>query len=180
MNIKAIVVSSSLLLFSLSVLAASVVPDDMLAAHNSYRAAVGSPGLRWSDSLEAKAKNLANKLKLKGCSMSHSSTGENLYWASAKMSATSKDASGNWVWENTVQAVDDKKVTNSWADEKQWFDYNKNKCNAPAGKACGHYTQVVWKSTTELGCGNAVCSDSSQVWVCNYAPAGNIVGEKPY
>ena len=40
--------------------------------------------------------------------------------------------------------------------------------------ATGHFTQVVWKSTTGLGCGfNAGC----RMYVCNYSPPGNFLGQ---
>jgi pathogenesis-related protein 1 len=45
---------------------------------------------------------------------------------------------------------------------------------------CGHYTQVVWKNSMEVGGGMAICDNKSQVWVCNYNPPGNVEGEKPY
>ena len=46
---------------------------------------------------------------------------------------------------------------------------------------CGHYTQMVWQTSTKVGCAMAVCEDSQeQVWVCQYQPAGNWVGKKPY
>ena len=171
-----------LYLIGLTAHASDVVVADMLSAHNDWRSKVGSPALTWSNSLQTEAQNWANKLKAKGCGMKHStgSSGENLYWASAKKSASSKDAAGNWIWNNTLQTVSDKHVTDSWGNEQQWYDYASNQCNAPAGKSCGHYTQVVWKDTKEVGCANAVCDDFSQVWVCNYAPAGNYVGQKPY
>ena len=180
MKANKVILISSLLFSSLSVHAADIVSADMLAAHNGYRIAVGSPALGWSDSLQTKAQKWANHLKARGCVLSHSGPGENLYWAGAERRAKSKDSSGKWIWEESVQAIDDKEVTDSWGSEKQWFDHSNNKCNAPTGKACGHYTQVVWKSTTEVGCGNAVCDDFSQVWVCNYSPAGNVTGQKPY
>jgi pathogenesis-related protein 1 len=45
---------------------------------------------------------------------------------------------------------------------------------------CGHYTQVVWRKSTDLGCGFATCSGGggfvNDIWICNYAPAGNSIG----
>ncbi|MBO4329990.1 MAG: hypothetical protein J5820_05070, partial [Rhodocyclaceae bacterium] len=37
----------------------------------------------------------------------------------------------------------------------------------------GHYTQMVWNTTTEIGCGYKVCSGAIQM-VCNYNPPGNV------
>ena len=70
------------------------------------------------------------------------------------------------------------KVVDSWGGEKGFYDHTSNRCRA--GKVCGHYTQVVWRDSTEVGCGMAVCANASQVWVCNYRPPGNYVGQKPY
>ena len=44
---------------------------------------------------------------------------------------------------------------------------------------CGHYTQVVWRKSLRVGCGMATCG-ATEVWVCNYDPAGNWDGERPY
>lgn len=38
--------------------------------------------------------------------------------------------------------------------------------------ATGHFTQVVWKATKRLGCGQA-----GKFVVCNYYPAGNVQGQ---
>ena len=48
---------------------------------------------------------------------------------------------------------------------------------------CGHYTQVVWESTSAVGCGYGTCQDDSfniEVIVCNYDPPGNYIGQAPY
>jgi hypothetical protein len=43
----------------------------------------------------------------------------------------------------------------------------------------GHYTQIVWRETKEVGC--AIDSAKGQdVLVCRYFPAGNVQGQKPY
>ena len=42
----------------------------------------------------------------------------------------------------------------------------------------GHFTQVVWKSTTEAGFGVAVCPNNQiMIVVGNYSPAGNFMGQ---
>jgi hypothetical protein len=43
----------------------------------------------------------------------------------------------------------------------------------------GHYSQIVWKTTTKVGCGFAE-SNGSDVLVCDYAPPGNVMGERAY
>lgn len=135
----------------------------MVAAHNSWRQRVGVPPLTWSTSAAKVAQSWANQLKnTQNCQMSHNPDrgeyGENIYWSSGR-SSTSKD------------------VVNSWGSEVQDYDYATNQCNR--GKMCGHYTQVVWRDTTQVGCGKASC-DSVEIWVCNYSPPGNYNGEKPY
>jgi len=148
--------------------------NEMVAAHNQFRRAVGAPDVQWSDSVAAKAQAWAETLKSKGCKMEHSKDrkgklGENIYWASPV-----KWSDGR----TEVQEITPAKVVDWWANESKNYDHSSNSC-AP-GKVCGHYTQVVWRTTTEIGCGKAVCDDKSQVWVCNYQPAGNIIGRKPY
>lgn len=146
---------------------------DMVAAHNKWRDTVGRPALKWSSSLADTAQAWANSLKNdQACNMTHSRTpglGENLFWASALMYS---DGTTQLQAMNAAQVVDD------WANERLNYRYNSNSC--ARGKVCGHYTQLVWKNTTEVGCGKAVCADNSQIWVCNYSPAGNYIGEKPY
>jgi hypothetical protein len=78
-------------------------------------------------------------------------------------------------------------VVNSWSSEDQYYDYATNTCDS--NEVCGHYTQIVWRSSTNLGCGYKECSTNSpfgssfpvwQYWVCNYNPPGNYVGQRPY
>lgn len=144
--------------------------------HNTLRAAVGAPKLRWSKPLARQAATWATTLKKSGCAMRHSrgKLGENLYWASARMT-TAKNKT-----RSAPQAITEKDVAAAWASEKAWYSRASNSCNAPPGKSCGHYTQMVWAKTKEIGCAKAVCDDNSQIWVCNYAPAGNFVGQRPY
>lgn len=148
---------------------------EFVEAHNHWRSAVGVPPLAWAEDLAAIAAGWAKSLGDKNCTMQHSSrearkgTGENLYWASAR----------NWSdGRKEVQAVEPQQVVDSWGGEIKDYDHGSNRCRG--GRMCGHYTQVVWKTTREVGCARRVCADSTQVWVCNYRPAGNYVGRRPY
>jgi pathogenesis-related protein 1 len=148
----------------------------IIAAHNKWREDVGlAEKLSYSPALAMKAQAWADSLKRHNhCQMQHSksngSYGENLFWSSARQFS---DGS------NEFQKVSPEKVVNSWASEKKDFDYDSNRCKP--GKKCGHYTQIVWRSTTTVGCGKAACEDTKeQVYVCQYQPAGNWIGRKPY
>lgn len=155
----------------------------LLEEHNALRASVGVPDLRWSDALARQAIAWANELKKAGCGMQHSHTarvGENLYWASPLKTGTRIKGKSAWKWRLTQQPITGKDVLAAWAAEQPWYSRTTNTCDAPPGKTCGHYTQIVWETTREVGCGKAVCNDNSQVWVCNYAPAGNVIGQRPY
>ena len=46
-------------------------------------------------------------------------------------------------------------------------------------KDAGHYSQLVWRSTREVGCGFA-SGQGQDFLVCNYAPVGNVMGQPPY
>jgi hypothetical protein len=63
-----------------------------------------------------------------------------------------------------------------WTDEASQYD--------PANPQFSHFTQVVWKATTQLGCAVATCNgifDASfgpaQFYVCEYYLPGNVEGE---
>jgi len=155
----------------------SVDSDAITKVHNELRVKYKSPPLHYSKKLEKAARSWAKKLQGDGCGMVHShgkvgDYGENLYWASPKKTANAKDAAGNWIWHNTLQKVSERDVVEAWYSEVQWYDYETNSC--AAGQMCGHYTQLIWNTTTELGCAAMACDDRSQVWVCEYAPAGNV------
>ena len=163
------------LLVAIPAASADFSTSAIVESHNVWREAVGvKEKLVYSNELAASAQDWANKLKKNNqCKMQHSAAngyGENLYWASAI----------NWSdGRKELQKVTPKQVVDSWGNEKADYDYVSNRCKP--GKMCGHYTQVVWKDTRKVGCAVAVCEDTrQQVWVCQYKPAGNWVGKKPY
>lgn len=133
----------------------------MIAAHNAVRQQVGVQPLRWSTEAAQVAQAWADTLKMRGCPLEHNPNrgfyGENAAWGGG-MSLTPQS------------------VVGMWAAEGQNYRYSTNTCT---GNTCGHYTQVVWGTTTEVGCGKASCGNA-EVWICNYAPPGNYMGQKPY
>lgn len=147
----------------------------IVAAHNKWRAQVGVGELTYSTELEVSAQAWADNLKQTNhCQMRHSKPegqyGENLFWSSAMMWSDGR---------RELMSVPVDEVVDSWGNERRDYNYAKNSCKP--GKMCGHYTQLVWKTSTRVGCAKAVCEDSQeQVWVCQYQPAGNWVGSRPY
>lgn len=126
-----------------------------LQAHNTYRALHGVPPVTWSATVAASAQAWADT-----CPSGHSGSGygENM--------AFSSPASYNPGVETIVQW---------WYDEEPLYDYS----NPGFSSDTGHFTQVVWKGTTEIGCGfKSGCSTgSANVWVCQYNPPGNYTGQ---
>ncbi|CAK0753709.1 pathogenesis-related protein 1 [Azospirillaceae bacterium] len=131
----------------------------IVSAHNQVRRSVGVSDLVWSSSVAAQAQSWADELGERNCQMEHSRSqyGENLAWASGTRLTPSR-------------------VVQMWADEKSFYDEQRNEC---VGGECGHYTQVVWGDSKQVGCGVVRCGNA-EVWVCNYNPPGNYRGKRPY
>merc|ERR1712198_529264 len=87
----------------------------------------------------------------------HNAYGENIYMSSGQ--AAQEQAQG---------AVD------SWYSEIK--DYTFGKEPSRGGPVTGHFTQVVWKGSTEVGVGVAQ-EGSKVVVVANYSPPGNYIGQ---
>jgi uncharacterized protein YkwD len=149
----------------------------MLKRHNFYRGIAGIPKFKWNKKIEKNAQAWADKLKKSHeCNMMHSTQasrsnkasfsylGENLYWGwSSAGSKISKKLA--------FDSVD------SWYNEIRDFQYSKKGVVCPLrGKkgAIGHFTQVMWSSTKDLGCGYAQCKNgTTTIVVCQYGPGGN-------
>ena len=183
-------------LFAIPALA-DIAPTEqaaMLTAHNNERTNTG-PGeapLAWSTGLATYAQAWAQALATQDQALAHrdqspnradftinnplypgQSLGENIF------GSTSPD-------DGTLGAA----AVTSWISEKQFYNYAADDgngaagsppgCTAPDGSSCGHYTQVVWSATTMVGCGKATSASGWTFVVCNYYPAGNFIGQKPY
>ena len=148
--------------------------NEMLASHNRWRREVGVGPLDWSKRLATSAQDWARHIRsTRNCRIdagAHSQRpdiGENLAYYSPLRSSSGS------VREQSVSAT---RVANDWGREQRDYNPASNSCSG----VCGHYTQMVWAATSQVGCGRAVCADQSQVWVCQYSPPGNYVGQKPY
>jgi pathogenesis-related protein 1 len=140
--------------------ASAPLAHEMLAAHNQVRARVGVPPLRWSPRLADVAQQWADELiaREKFAHRPKPHYGENLFEIRGGRSSPSE-------------------VVADWAAEARDYNLARNTCRARA--QCGHYTQIVWRNTKEVGCGVARLP-GREVWVCNYDPPGNWSGERPY
>jgi uncharacterized protein YkwD len=130
----------------------------MLQAHNSIRRKLDLPPLAWSDPLAARARGWAQSLLARNRFLHNpkSPYGENLF-----------DITGSH--------ASSEQVVNVWAAESRDYDYRSNRCHG----TCGHYTQIIWRDTKEVGCG--VARDvRREVWVCEYNPPGHWIGQRPY
>jgi pathogenesis-related protein 1 len=137
----------------------------VLSYHNQVRASVGVAPLNWSAQLAQHAANWATKLAAQGCAMGHSEDsnyGENIF-----MRSSTQDPNHDAVVE----------AAKAWDSEK--INYSGEALNKANWSQSGHYTQMVWRDTSELGCAKVACANDLIV-VCNYNPAGNFMGKKPY
>jgi hypothetical protein len=139
---------------------AKSIRQDILASHNAARKKVGTPPLVWSDALAKVAQQWADTL-LKNGKFEHRPNpqhGENLFEIRGGNAAPTE-------------------VVSDWVAEQKDYDSAANKCKS--GAVCGHFTQVVSRSSTQVGCARAG-NARREVWVCNYNPPGNWVGERPF
>ncbi|MEM9327541.1 MAG: pathogenesis-related family 1 protein [Bacteroidota bacterium] len=128
--------------------------------HNYWRAEVNVDPIEWSDEMAEVAAKWARELKKDGCAFYHSDYGF-----------------GENLWKGTTGYYSIEEAIDSWASEKADYNYSSNKCRR--GKVCGHYTQIVWANTQKVGCAQVTC-DGYTIWVCEYDPPGNWVGQRPY
>jgi hypothetical protein len=143
----------------------SVFIRAVLQEHNNFRAELQLPALTWSDALAVDAQAWAMKLARKG-------DGEH------DMSVRGKE--GENLWWGTAGAFSYGQMVDFWGAEKENFVYGTYPdCVKKKGAVVGHYTQMVWKTTTQVGCA-LVSNKSNDFLVCRYGPPGNMIGAKPY
>ncbi|KAF3220343.1 hypothetical protein TWF679_009717 [Orbilia oligospora] len=128
--------------------------DAILRVHNEVRAAHDVPAMRWSRDLVNYA--MANTPSCQ--SYGHTRTlqqdgiGENILYGQQKP---------------------EQMVRELWYDkELRLYDFNRQGFSG----ATGHFTQMIWKGTTEVGCMVRKCTYGTYV-KCDYRGKGNIIGQ---
>lgn len=145
-----------------------VQPDDVrmievYKAHNSLRAEYGVTPLQWNPVLADHAQTFANQL---------GQTGQ-LVHASREGRGTER--------ENISQGLPNWNVNQlmgSWLNERQYFRAGifPNVSTTGDWYQVGHYSQIIWPTTTDIGCGIGMGRGSSWL-VCRYNPGGNKDGK---
>ncbi|XP_029969351.1 GLIPR1-like protein 1 [Salarias fasciatus] len=149
--------------------------EECVRQHNAARSSVDPAAsdmlyMSWDEALAITARAWSRR-----CEWEHNprrshpdfrSVGENL-WAGSSPSSFSV-----------------KKAIELWVNESQDYSFQRNDCRG----VCGHYTQVAWASSYKVGCAVQSCPNGVKgvpwkegvIFVCNYAPAGNVNGGRPY
>ncbi|XP_030838428.1 glioma pathogenesis-related protein 1-like [Strongylocentrotus purpuratus] len=138
--------------------------DKILARHNQFRSevqpsAANMVALRWSHDLAGVAQRVANRCDF----------GFNFRRLVTRFSSVGQNIAR--VYAGTLDSIMD-----SWNNEKADYDFETNTCSA----FCAHYTQMVWATTSFIGCGRAACPPHSNTYIiCNYGPGGDET-QRPY
>lgn len=139
----------------------------LLAAHNREREAVGVPPLVWDDALADSARGWGELLAASG-SFRHAPE-------------KSVNPEGENLWAGTKNYFSVERMVDAWVREKRFFVAGRFPDNSTTGNVAdvGHYTQLIWRNTTRVGC--AMSSGAVEdVLVCRYSAAGNYRGQLPF
>jgi uncharacterized protein YkwD len=141
--------------------------DRVLARHNRERVAMGIAPLQWDQQLAGAAQDWANHLAATG-RFEHAPERAN-------------DPEGENLWAGTKGAFTLERMVDAWIREKRYFTPGLFPNNSATGSVedIGHYTQLMWRDTGEVGCALAR-GQVEDVLVCRYSDAGNYIGERPF
>ena len=136
--------------------------NEFMHAHNWVRNEYKLPSLTWDEKLASYARKYLME-RYEDCKLVHStaSYGENMFWGK-KLHWTPSDAVYYWYM------------------EKNYYDFNSLKCEPPP-KFCDHFTQIIWRDSTHVGCALQHCKNNGtgMLIACEYNPPGNYVNENP-
>ncbi|OWK43588.1 CAP domain-containing protein [Fimbriiglobus ruber] len=142
--------------------------EDLVSYHNRVRKEVGAEPVKWSEKVAAVAQEWADHLAEIGKLEHRPRTGK----------------SASPYGENLAINQSVRKGAEAWYAEKKDYTAGDPIPKDFANFKAGHYTQMVWSKTTEIGAGKAVVKSGrfkgETVLVTNYNPPGNFIGRKPY
>jgi hypothetical protein len=141
----------------------SQFPGRVLAAHNLVRAEAGAQRLVWDPALGTAAAKYAVQLAVTN-SFQHSDRAQRV-------------GMGENLWMGTRGGFSVERMVADWASERRFFVPGAFPNNSRSGNwhDIGHYTQIIWPTTTRVGC--ALASNAAYDYlVCRYSPAGNVDG----
>ena len=138
---------------------------ELLDAHNRARSHDGVPPLDWNPALAQQARRWAQVLASEG-QMRHASQAD-------------RAGAGENLWMGSAGAYSASVMVNAFVDEKRHFKPGKFPHISRTGnwRDVGHYTQVIWQGTREVGCAVAK-GERDDFLVCRYWPAGNVFSEE--
>ena len=139
----------------------------VLAAHNAERAAMGVAPMAWNAQLAADARVWADELAATG-RFEHSPD------------EAGQEPQGENLWAGTPRAFSPESMVKLWLAEKSDYRPGVFPNNSRSGdvEKVGHYTQVIWRSSRQVGCAVAVGREE-EFLVCRYSEAGNVMGQRP-
>jgi hypothetical protein len=156
---------------------ARVLSEDLVAReHNTRRIKYGVPTLTWSKQLSDKALNcvkylMKNNLEGKDhpCDPGSDNQGENIY--RYDVGFTISESRRHDMFKRAMKSWDEE-IENIDFSSDDWYNLQTNN---PLKKV-DNFIQLVWRSTTHVGCAIATSSKYTEV-VCRYTPAGNAFTE---
>lgn len=133
-------------------------------AHNAERRSAGVPAFSWSERLANDAYNWAQQLARQG-SLTHASREQ-------------RGQAGENLWMGPAERFSAQTIFGTFLAEKRHFTNGvfPNVSKTGRWRDVGHYTQVIWRGSREMGCA-AVRNERDEFLVCRYWPAGNWHGQ---
>lgn len=167
MSSLSLVVAASVAMVSSPVAPPTPRDKAILDSQNAERSRVGVMPLSWSPKLAEGARAWAEEL-------ARTKTFEH-----SRPEADADDLGEN-LWMGTKGAYSPQQMVDSWIEERSQFKLGLFPAVSTSGNwvDVGHYTQLIWHSSKEVGCAIAA-NQSDEFLVCRYFPPGNWIGQNP-